>query len=359
MFTTYPISGKFYLYSFALSFMLSIIITKIFIEVLSRCSFVEMVSCKDKKKVIPFGGVAVILPFLITIWVFYFLGAIDSRNLNLLLVMTLNISLMFFTGLYDDIIGSSPRVKITIQILIALILYLFGFRIERIGDWFELNNFSFLMTALWIVGITNSINLIDGEDGLASGIILLSCLTLFVVYLNRNIYEASFFSIVLSGSILGFFIFNFPPAKIILGDTGSLPIGLLAALITLLPLNQGFTDEIYYLIPVIVFLIPIIDTSLSFFRRILKGKSPFLKDEKHLHHRLVHLGLTPLQSISILFGVCIYFDLIFLVPVYHITLIPNFIPYFSIFAIINIAFILKNLKYFEKKYEFNNRKDNI
>lgn len=353
MFATYLITEKTYIYSFVFSFMLSLIITKIYIVVLSRWKFIHssvaMGSYTGEKKVIPCGGIAVILPFFITLWGSYYLGALDSRNFNLLLILTLNVGLMFFTGIYDDLIGSSPKVKITIQILIALILYLFGFRIERIGDWLELNNFAFFLTAFWIVGITNSINLVDGEDGLASGIILLSCLTLFFVYLNRSIFEASFFSIVLLGSILGFFIFNFPPAKIILGDTGSLPIGLLASLITLLPINQGFTDEIYYLIPVMVLMIPIVDTSLSFFRRALKGKSPFLKDEKHLHHRLVRLGLTPLQSISILFGACVYFDLIFLVPVYHITLIPNFIPYFSIFIIINVITFLYFLRYFEKK----------
>lgn len=353
MFNNFPISEKVYIYGFALSFLLSIVSTKTLINLFNRPNFlhnlVKRAPVADRKNVMPFGGIAVILSFFVTLWTFYYIGAIDSKNINLLLALTLSIGLMFVMGIYDDIVGSSPSLKIAVQVIIALILYLSGFKIERIGGWVELNNFAFFFTAFWIVGITNSINLIDGEDGLASGIILLSCFTLFFVFFRRGIFEASFLSIILAGSVLGFFIYNFPPAKIILGDTGSLPVGLLVSLITLLPLNQGFTDEIYYLIPVVVFLVPIVDTSLSFFRRALKGKSPFSKDQKHLHHRLVGIGLSPLQAISVLFVVCLYFDFISLVPVYFINLIPNFIPYFFIFIVISITAMIFILRYFEKK----------
>lgn len=353
MFNTYPINIKVYILGFGLSFLLSLIITKMLIQVLSRSNFLDGITKKIslplKYNTRPFGGIAVILSFFITLWVLFFIGGIDNGNINLLLIMTLSVGFIFLVGIYDDIIGSSPGSKIIIQIAIALILYLSGFQIERIGDWLELGHFAFFLTALWIVGITNSINLIDGEDGLASGIVLLSCLTLFFVYLHRNIFESSLLSIILSGSILGFFIYNLPPAKIILGDNGSLSLGLLVSLITLLPLNQGFTDEIYYLIPVVALLVPIVDTSLSFFRRILKRKNPFSKDKKHLHHRLRQLGLSPLNTIVALFAVSLFFDLISLIPVYHINLIPNFIPYFFIFAVINVVFLICVLRYFEKK----------
>ena len=213
----------------------------------------------------------------------------------------------------------------------------------------ELGYFSILLTVLWVVGITNSINLIDGEDGLASGLIFLACMTLTFVYLERNIIEASFLAVILAGSVLGFFIFNFPPAKIILGDSGSLPLGLLVALITLLPLNQGFTDEIYYLIPIITLLLPILDTTFAFFRRFIKGVSPFSKDTEHFHHRLASLGFSPVKSISILFIFCFYFDLTALVPTYNINLIPMFIPVYFVCVMINITLLLAFLKRLEKK----------
>lgn len=234
-----------------------------------------------------------------------------------------------------------------------MILYFAGFQIERIGDIIELGPFSILLTILWITGITNSINLIDGVDGLASGLIFLSCMTLTFIYLEREIVEASFLAVILSGSVLGFFIFNFPPAKIILGDTGSLPLGLLISLITLLPLNQKFTDEIYYLIPIITLLLPILDTSFSFFRRFLKGVSPFSSDTEHFHHRLANLGFSPVKLISVFFILCFYFDLTALLPTYNINLIPKFIPVYFVFLVINIALLLALLKRLESKKSRN------
>ena len=174
-------------------------------------------------------------------------------------------------------------------------------------------------------------------------------MTLTFIYLEREIVEASFLAVILSGSVLGFFIFNFPPAKIILGDTGSLPLGLLVALITLLPLNQNFTDEIYYLIPIITLLYPILDTTFAFFRRLMKGISPFSQDTKHFHHRLSSLGFSPLKSISILFIICLYFDLTALIPTHNINLIPKFIPIYFIFVVINIIILLALLKRLENK----------
>jgi len=264
-------------------------------------------------------------------------------------VLTLGVGMMFFLGIYDDITNCPPRLKLFVQIIIACILYFSGFQIERIGNLVDLGPFSILLTILWIVGITNAINLIDGMDGLAPGIIFFSCLTLAFVYLERNIVEASFLAVILAGSTLGFFFFNLPPAKIILGDTGSLPLGLLVSLITLLPLNQGHTDEIYYLIPVITLLIPIMDTTFAFSRRILKGISPFTKDANHFHHRLENLGLSPGKAISILFAIGFYFDLTAMVPVYQILLIPNFIPIYFISTIVSVAILIFILQRIEKK----------
>ena len=301
------------------------------------------------KPVIPFGGIPVILSFLFVLWFFYFTGFINKENLHLFQKITLGVCMMMALGIYDDIYYCSPRIKLLWQIIIGIILFLAGFQIDRIGDAIDLGSFSILLTVFWIVGITNSINLIDGMDGLASGLIFLSCVTLSFIYLERNMVEASFLAVILTGSILGFLIFNFPPAKIILGDTGSLPLGLLISLITLLPLSQKHTDEIYYLIPLITLLIPILDTTFAFFRRLLKGSSPFSKDAQHFHHRLAKLGFSPTKTIFILFIVCFYLNLTSLLPAYNIDLIPNFIPFYFLFVIINIAVLLLLLKRLEKK----------
>ena len=348
-FEPFPIPGEVYLIGYFLAFILSFGSTLLLIKNPFNLTFSRLTTSKGKN-VKSFGGIAVVLSFFTILWFFLLIGMIDFRNIYILTVITVGTGAMLLLGIYDDITQCSARLKLTVQILIACVLYFCGFQIERIGDLVELGNFSIFLTILWIVGITNAINLVDGMDGLAPGIMFFSCVTIAFVYLERQIIGGSFLAVILAGSVLGFFIFNFPPAKIILGDTGSLPLGLLVALITLLPLNQGYTDEIYYLIPVITLLIPILDTTFSFFRRVIKGTSPFLKDTEHFHHRLGKLGLTPVNSISILFFIGFYFDLTAMVITYNINLIPNLIPTYFIFIIINVAVLMAILKRKEKKH---------
>ena len=347
------ISGSMYFFGYGVSLVAAFVLTSTLILIFTKVSILihplNKLMIAMGKPVLPFGGIPVILSFLFVLWFFYFSGWINQENLHLFQKITLGVCMMTALGIYDDVYRCSPRIKFLWQIIIAVILFLAGFQIDRIGDVIDLGSFSILLTVFWIVGITNSINLVDGIDGLACGLILLSCLTLSFVYLERNMVEASFLAIILTGSIFGFLIFNFPPAKIILGDTGSLPLGLLISLITLLPLSQKHTDEIYYLIPIITLLIPILDTTFAFFRRLLKGISPFSKDAHHFHHRLIKLGFSQLKTMTILFIVCFYLNLTSLLPAYNIDLIPNFIPLYFLFVIINIGVLLLLLKRLEKK----------
>ena len=347
------ISGSMYFFGYGVSLVAAFVLTLTLILIFTKVSILihplNKLMIAMGKPVLPFGGIPVILSFLFVLWFFYFSGWINQENLHLFQKITLGVCMMTALGIYDDIYHCSPRIKFLWQVIIAIILFLAGFQIDRIGDVIDLGSFSILLTVFWIVGITNSINLVDGIDGLACGLILLSCVTLSFVYLERNMVEASFLAIILTGSIFGFLIFNFPPAKIILGDTGSLPLGLLISLITLLPLSQKHTDEIYYLIPIITLLIPILDTTFAFFRRLLKGISPFSKDAQHFHHRLIKLGFSQLKTMTILFIVCFYLNLTSLLPAYNIDLIHNFIPLYFLFVIINIGVLLLLLKRLEKK----------
>jgi UDP-GlcNAc:undecaprenyl-phosphate/decaprenyl-phosphate GlcNAc-1-phosphate transferase len=354
-FFTFPISGEIYLAGYFIALTLSFGLTLCLIKTIKSAnfltSFLNRFPILTGKRVRPFGGIPVILSFLTTLWLMLFLGMVDAHNANLFTTLTLGVGLMFFLGIYDDITNCPAKLKLFIQIIIAGILYFSGFQIERIGNLIDLGSFSILLTLLWIVGITNAINLVDGMDGLAPGIIFFSCLTLTFVYLERDLVGASFLAVVLAGSTLGFLFFNLPPAKMILGDTGSLPLGLLISLITLLPLNQGHTDEIYYLIPIITLLIPITDTIFAFSRRVIIGISPFTKDANHFHHRLEKLGLTKGKTISILFIIGFYFDLTAMVPVFQISLISNFIPKYFIFIIVCIAILVFFLQKAEKKHD--------
>jgi len=352
MFSSHPISGLTYLAAYSLALLLSATLSFVTIRVLNGSNalarFVR-IRVKDKPGAVPFGGVAVIVSFLVTLWTVLWIHGLHPDHRLLFFAVTVAVGLMFLLGIYDDLAVAAPWTKLIGQGIIALGLYQAGFQIERIGDWWELGGFSVVLTVLWIVGISNSLNLIDGQDGLAGGIIFLSCLTLAFVYLEREIVEAPFISVILLGSIFGFLLFNWPPAKIILGDTGSLPLGLLMSLITMLPLSQGHTDEIYYLIPVVTLLVPITDTAWAFFRRVAKGKSPFSRDAEHFHHRLERLGLSPAKSIFILLGIAVYFDLWSLLPVYRINLIPKFIPVFFILMGVHLIVLVIWLRRKERR----------
>lgn len=353
MFPNDPIQINIYVLSFIASLALSLGLSKLliylFINVQPVHDFVRhLPHYPEEKNIMFFGGVAVVLPFLSTLWIFYLVGPLAGKNLYLLSVITLCLGLMFGLGVMDDVFDFKAWIKFLVQISIATILYFSGIKIVRLGDWELWDGFSYFLTTLWVIGLTNAVNLIDGKDGLAGGVIQLSCATLFFIYFGRSIYESALLAVVLAGGILGFFCFNFPPAKIILGDTGSLSIGFLTALITLLPVSQGYTERIYYIIPVIALLYPIIDTVYSFSRRVLKGKNPFQKDQEHFHHRLIRLGLTPRQTILVLYAVCLFFNLSSLVPIYYINLIPKLMPLFTVFTLVCICALIYLLKYCEK-----------
>ena len=123
----------------------------------------------------------------------------------------------------------------------------------------------------------------------------------------------------------------------------------MASLISLLPLTQGFTDEIYFAIPIVVFMVPIVDVWLAFFRRIVNRKNPFSKDKNHVHHRIIRLGLSPTLCVSILLVIGLYFDVVSLFPIFYIHLFQKFLPYFFIFIIINVIILLNILNYVEEK----------
>ncbi len=349
------ISTSLYFWNFIISFSLSLILCKGIILGFEKYSFIrrfiDRLPSHHEDGVMSFGGIGVILSFFLTLWGFYLFNNLSTSYLTLLSTLTISVGLMFTLGIFDDVFDFTARIKFPVQIVIVVILFFSGIKIHKVGDLVFSDSLSFFITAIWVIGISNAINLIDGQDGLAGGVVFLSCLTLFFIYLGRNLFDTSLLSITLGGSILGFFTFNFPPAKIILGDTGSLPTGLVISIITLLPVSQGFNDEIYYLIPVIALLYPIMDTSNSFFRRIIRGKNPFQKDEEHFHHRLIRLGFSPLKTISLLFGICFYFNLVSLIPIYFINLIPRFLPIFFVFIILNIISLMLLLIHIEKKYQ--------
>ena len=352
MFKTHYIHWSFYFYSFLISLSISLLVTKVLVTAFKTSDKVQRFIGSlphIHNKVMTFGGAGVVLSFIATIWTCFLFGWIHDDKLFLLQILTLALCLTFALGILDDIFDFTARTKFSVQIFIITIVYLSGFKMPQIGDIALSDPASFFLVSLWICGITNAVNLIDGLDGLAGGVILLSCVTLGFVYIGRAVYEPSLLAIILCGGILGFLIYNLPPAKIILGDTGSLSIGLIVSLIPLLAVNQGNTSRMYYLLPLVILLYPITDTGSSFLRRVLKGRNPFQRDKEHFHHRLIHLGFTPVKTLLVLYFVCIYFDLASLIPVYFINLFPHLLYYFFAFIIVSVGFIIYSLGRLEKR----------
>ncbi len=208
-------------------------------------------------------------------------------------------------GVFDDKYQLSAKKKLIGQILAAGVLILFDIRIEWLtypgsGGYFYMDHLSIPFTILWIVGMTNALNLIDGLDGLAAGVALIASLTVCTVAVQSEIYAVAILTAALSGSILAFMKYNFNPASVFMGDTGSMFLGYMLAAISVLGVVKS-AAAIALVIPTIALGLPIIDTFLAILRRYSNGKPIFKPDKGHLHHRLLALGLTQKQAVLIMY----------------------------------------------------------
>jgi len=231
---------------------------------------------------------------------------------------------LLLVGIVDDVRGVSFRGKFAAQIAAAAAVWFCGFRIELLSNPFggtlDLGLLSFPITVLWIVGITNAVNLIDGLDGLAAGIALITTTSVAVLAYVRGEFGVAAASLALAGSLVGFLRYNFNPARIFLGDSGSLFLGFVLAVTSVRGSQKGAT-AVAILAPLLVLGLPLVDTSLAIVRRLhrlaLRGLGTdhalryvlrnldhvFLPDREHIHHRLLDLGFSHRSAVLLLYGV--------------------------------------------------------
>ena len=211
-------------------------------------------------------------------------------------------------GLYDDIRGSGAAKKFLAQFAIAGALYYVGFRIDVLSLPFvgavNLGPLSLVFTLLWIVGVINAMNLIDGLDGLAAGVGLFGVATTFVLAASRGDGIMMLFMAGLGGSLLGFLIYNFNPASIFMGDTGSMFLGYVLA-VGSIQTSQKSSTAVAILVPIVALGLPIADTLLAMIRRTIHRRPMFSADRAHIHHKLLELGLTQKQAVLILYATSI------------------------------------------------------
>lgn len=237
------------------------------------------------------GGVAIYLSIVISLITVIFSHAFYNLPRDKIIGFFAASFIIFLSGLEDDIKGLKPLKKLFYQILAALIAYLLGFSILKvsnpIGGVFQASELlSMLLTIFWIVGFTNAINILDGLDGLAAGVISIIAGTLFFMGIKDGNLIVTIFSLGIIGSTLGFLPYNFYPAKIFMGDTGSMVLGFTVSLIAIEGSQKG-TTFITILAPVIAMGIPVLDTGLAILRRSLSGRKIFEADRSHIHHKLL------------------------------------------------------------------------
>lgn len=256
------------------------------------------------------GGLAIFFGFLFSI---LFFGQIDSQMRGILLGAIVIVSL----GVVDDIVSLPALFKFAVQIGAALIPVLSGVRIERFSNpnvfsnvsYIDLGMWSIPLTVLWIVGITNAVNLIDGLDGLAVGVSSIASLTLVAIaVLVSEPYTVAIVMAALAGACIGFLPYNLNPAKIFMGDTGATFLGFILATVSVQGLFK-FYAIVSFAVPFLVLGLPIFDTAFAVIRRVLRGESPMKADRGHVHHRLIDMGFSQKQAVAILYTISAIFGL--------------------------------------------------
>ena len=308
--------------SFLLAFIVAFMVTPYSIKIAKKIGAIDIP--KDdrrmRKKAIPkLGGLAVIAGFAISLIYLISVMSIEG-SINLfdensyfkkLIGIGLGVIIITITGIIDDTKTLKPLQKLFGQVLAAAVAVAFGVQINNVQiPYFNSLGLSYEVsicaTMIWILVITNAINLIDGLDGLSSGIALISCISLLIIFaLNDSPMIAILMITSLIGALVGFLPFNFSPAKTFIGDTGSNFLGYILSIVSILGVAKTYTSVVIAL-PMLVLGLPIFDVTWAIIRRVIKGKSIkaiFKADKGHLHHRLVANGFSQKQAVLILYAV--------------------------------------------------------
>lgn len=248
------------------------------------------------------GGMAIFLGFLISVVLF---ANITKQVQGILIGAVIIVA----TGAIDDIISMKYWVKLLCQILAAVVAVIHGVVIEILmnpnifsqNESLLLGALSIPITIIWIVGITNSVNLIDGLDGLACGVSAISSVTMLVVALMVAEGNVAVILAALVGACIGFIPYNFNPAKIFMGDTGALLLGYVLATVSVMGMFK-FYAIVTFVVPLLALALPLFDTLFAIVRRLLRGQNPMTPDRGHLHHRLIDMGLSQKQAVAVLYA---------------------------------------------------------
>ena len=263
---------------------------------------------KDSRRVhnhpIPrMGGLAIFIGFVLSVVLF---ASVDNQMRGILLGAVI----ITVVGVVDDITPLPALLKLVIQIAAALVAVAFGVRIEFLANpiwwsetmYIDLGFLSIPVTVLWIVGLTNAVNLIDGLDGLACGVSAIASIAMMTIALAMGQWNTAIILAALVGACFGFMPFNLNPARIFMGDTGALMLGYVMACISITGLLK-FYAIISFIVPLLALGLPIFDTAFAIIRRLAHGQNPMSPDRGHFHHRLIDMGLSQKQAVALLYAI--------------------------------------------------------
>lgn len=247
------------------------------------------------------GGLAIFFGFILSALIFLDMTP-QLRG------MLLGAVIIVVLGIFDDIYSLRAMFKFVVQIVAALVAVLSGNIVQSISNpnvfsadlYWNLGILAVPFTVIWIVAITNAVNLIDGLDGLACGVSTISSMTLLVIALVVSEGQVAILMAALAGACMGFLPYNMNPAKIFMGDTGSTFLGFVLAVVSIQGLFKFYTI-ISFAVPFLMLGLPIFDTAFAFIRRIAHGQSPMSPDRSHVHHRLIDMGFSQKQAVAVLY----------------------------------------------------------
>lgn len=304
-----------YVWAFAVALIVSFALMPAVIFLARRTGALDAPNArKVHKKPIPrIGGLGIYAGFMAAIIFVAIKFGFDDEMLKETIGLVVSGSLIVMLGLADDYKNLPAKIKLAGQICAAAVLVmLFDVRIDFVtdpfGDYLYLDSVAIPATMFWLVGLTNTVNLIDGLDGLAAGVAAIASFTIMLVALEQNFILVAVLTAALAGAAVGFLKYNFNPAQIFMGDTGSMFLGFMLAGISVTGAVKSVAT-IALIVPIFALGLPILDTTFAIVRRIRGGVPIFKPDKGHLHHRLLSVGFTQRQAVLLMYVISALFGL--------------------------------------------------
>ncbi len=304
----------YYLVAFLVSALVVLWSTPIVKEIGLWSGYVDLPNSRKihQHPMVRLGGVSIFAGTfiaLVTVWALGGFGVLPKAEEYGIWGVTFGGFSFFLIGLADDLFTLSPLWRLLMQVIVAILAWKIGVEIEFFSIPFiglvDLGWVSLPLTVIWLVGMANAINFIDGLDGLAAGVSGIAAVVLLVVSLFMNHPAAALVAAALAGAALGFLRYNFNPAQIFMGDGGAYFIGFTLAGISVIGLVKSVTT-VAVLLPYLILALPIIDTSTVVLDRLRCGMSPFAADKRHLHHRLLKMGLSQRTIVVFMYAVALW-----------------------------------------------------